>query len=177
MNKLVVLFCLLAIGLFIGDAFALNASVMQGGEPDNWYTEVQYQSLGGAVLSLEHGTVLQWTIDGDTGHDAGYTVRKASETADDDLTAGIVPGKDDSAHNLDTRGVLVDEDVFEMQIRGLATNIPTDGNVAAGTAIGSETTGYVGSGTGLGVALETDNADSSSPSATSADIYLNVEQQ
>lgn len=176
MNKLVTLLCLLAIGLFIGEAFALNASVMQGGNPDNWYTEVQYQSLNGAAFSLEHGTALIWTIDGDTGHVAGYTVRKSTESADDDLTAGIVPGKDDVAHNLDTRGPIEDEDVFEMQIHGAATNIPTDGNVAAGTSIGVETTGYVGAGTHLGVGLETDNADTDSPSGYSADVYILIDR-
>ena len=45
---------------------------------------------------------------------AGAMVRKSVEDADDDLTAGIVPGKDDSAHNLDTRGLLLNGDTFLM---------------------------------------------------------------
>ena len=126
---------LLVSGLFIGNSYALNAPAMQGGEPDKWYIEVQYQdpnsTVATAARDLDHGTALQWTVSTDSGDDPGYTVRYAV-TADTELTAGIVPTRSDTAHNLWHRGLITDGDVFMMQIYGYAENLCTDGNATIG---------------------------------------------
>ena len=163
---------LLLIGLVLsGTSYALNAPSVQGGRPDNWYTEVVYTGTGAAV-SAEHGNVLAWDT---TAHD-GYTVTKVN-TAESELVAGIVPVSDDTAHNLANLGrPLKTGDVFLMQVKGYVKDLPTDGNAAAGQALGSEANwgNSTGDGDGMGVALETDSADTASPSGTSGDVYLNI---
>jgi len=164
---------LLAAMVISGVSYALNAPSVQGGNPDNWYSEVKYSSGSTSYgVSAEHGNVLVWDT---TAHD-GYTVVKAN-AVDSELAAGVVPSGSDYAHNLDSLGrPLKDGDVFLMQIHGYHKNLPTDGNVVAGQGIGSEANGgmAVGDGDGFGVALETDSADTGSPSGTSADCYIQV---
>ena len=161
----------LLIGLAIsGTVFALNAPSVQGGNPDNWYTEVEYYGTTGASQSAEHGNVLMWDVN---SHD-GVHVSKCN-TADSELVAGIVPTSSDYSCNLDSLGrPLKDGDKFLMQIHGYAHDVPTDGNAAVGSAIGSEAAGSVGDGDGMGVALETDAADTGSPTGTSGDVYLTI---
>lgn len=165
---------LLLIGLaFCGVSYALQAASPQGGIPDNWYSEVKYVDTTEPGKTAEHGNALVWD---QTAHD-GYSVRKANE-ADAEATAGIVPVDADTAHNLDGLGrPLKNGDVFLMQIWGYAKDVPTDGNAVAGQAIGTESSalaagGFVGDGDGLGVALETDGADTSSPTGFSGDVYI-----
>lgn len=162
----------LLIGLVLcGTSYALQAPSVQGGNPDNWYTEAIYTGTGAAV-SAEHGNVLAWDT---TSHD-GYTVTKVN-TADSELVAGIVPVASDYSHNLDALGrPLKTGDKFLMQIHGYAKDLPTDGNVVAGQALGSEANwgNSTGDGDGMGVGLETDGADTASPSGTSADCYINI---
>lgn len=165
---------LLLIGLALcGTSYALNAASVQGGNPDNWYSEVKYVDTTQPGLTAEHGNALIWDA---TAHD-GYSVVKANG-ADAELTAGIVPVDNDTAHNLDGLGrPLKNGDVFLMQIWGYAKDVPTDGNAVTGQAIGTESDalaagGFVGDGDGLGVALETDAADTSSPTGFSGDCYI-----
>jgi hypothetical protein len=156
-----------------GTVFALQAPTMQGGLPDRWYQEVQYESNATeGYTTAEHGNVLQWDT---TAHD-GYKVTKCN-TADAENVAGIVPVDDDTAHNLDGLGrPLKDGDVFLMQIWGYVKDLPSDGNITAGGAIGSEATmgNSTGDGDGMGVGLEADGADTSSPSGYSGDVFLRI---
>lgn len=165
----------LLIGLALnGVSYALNAASVQGGNPDNWYTEVKYEAgTDSGSLTAEHGNTLAWDT---TAHD-GYTVIKIN-AADAENVAGVVPSGTDYSHNLDSLGrPLKDGDVFLMQIHGYHQNMPTDGNVVVNQGIGSEANwgNAVGDGDGMGVALETDGADTSSPSGYSADVYLNIQ--
>lgn len=164
----------LLIGLALnGVSYALNAPSVQGGGPDVWYSEVKYEAgTDSGAATAEHGNVLAWDT---TAHD-GYTVTKVN-TADSEIVAGVVPSGTDYSHNLDSLGrPLKDGDVFLMQIHGYHKNLPTDGNVVAGQALGSEANwgNSTGDGDGMGVALETDGADTGSPSGTSADVFLNI---
>ena len=162
----------LLIGLAIsGTVFALNAPSVQGGGPDVWYSEVKYEAgTDSGAATAEHGNVLAWDT---TAHD-GYTVIKIN-AADAENVAGVVPSGTDYSHNLDSLGrPLKDGDKFLMQIHGYAHDVPTDGNAAVGSAIGSEAAGSVGDGDGMGVALEDDAADTGSPTGYSGDVYLNV---
>ena len=113
---------LLVIGLFMGEAYALNAAVSQGyGNPDNWYIQVEWNNANVAARPT-HGAVLEWELDSDTGETLGWTVHLVD--ADDcEYVAGVVPAYSDYAHNLDwttrsSTGGLADGDVFLMQIRG-----------------------------------------------------------
>ena len=141
MNKFVVLMCLLVMGLFIGDVFALNAPSMQGvNQPDNWYTEVQFQANTGARatydLNAEHGTVLEWTVNGDDDHVAGYTVHRA-DASNSEIVAGIIPTRSNPAFNRDREGLVVDETIFMMQISGLAEDLPDTNDSSSGAGKGA----------------------------------------
>ena len=175
MKKLVVLVCLLAIGLFIGEVFALNAARMQGGNPDNWYIEVEYNqgALTGAAASVSHGDCLEWDLDSDTGETLGYTVHKC-DAADAENVAGVVPGNSDS---MSFGKAIVDGDVFMMQIRGYHEAVACDGNVAAGQSLASEANGCLGDGDGVGFAFEDDAADTTnSNTGYSAEVWIDFDR-
>lgn len=189
MNKLVLLFCLLAIGLFIGDAFALNAPAMQGGNPDNWYIEVEYNqgALTGAAIRAGHGDLMEWDLDSDEGETLGYTVHKmdADTTGGVENAAGFIPSNADTSHNLDSLNRAVrDGDVFLIQIRGYHSAVSCDGNVTAGQGIeskGGTSDGMAGDGEGLGFAFK-DDADDSSTANTAegqyfAPVWIDIDNQ
>ena len=156
MKKFVALFILLALGLFMGEAYALNAAAMQGGNPDNWYIEVEYNPGTSTVVAV-HGDVMEWDVDSDTGETLGYTVHLV-DADDAEIVAGVVPAWDDTAHNL--RTALTDGDVFLMQIRGYHSAISTDGTVTEGQSLQSDA-GYTGvqDGDGFGFAFKDDASD------------------
>ena len=169
MKKYVALFVLLAIGLFMGEAFALNAPQMQGGNPDNWYIEVEYNGTAAAV----HGDVLEWDVDSDTGETLGYTVNLV-DGDDCENIAGAVPAWDDYSHNL--RTALTDGDVFLMQIRGYHSAIATDGTATEGQSLEADA-GMTGvkDGDGFGFAFKDDAADTTTGYTSNSTIEFTEE--
>ena len=187
MKKFLILITLLAIGLFMGDAFALNAYQAQGvDQPDNWYIEVEYNDGGAtggsrtAVQYAGHGDCLEWDLDANTGETLGYTVHRADAdtAAGVENMAGVVPAYNDYSHNLDNRGLLTDGDRFLMQIRGYHAAVSCDGNVVEGQGIESEgataTAGTFGDGEGLGFAFKDDAADTTTEYTSTGNYYAPV---
>ena len=154
----------LLVGVFlVTNAYALNAAQMQGGNPDNWYTEVQLNTTAAGVGSggPAHGQLVEWDVDSDTGETLGVTVHTV-DAATSELVAGIVPAWDDTAHNLDGLGrVPVDGETFLIQIKGYHSGACTDGNVTESGGLTSTALGLLGDGDGLGVGLKADAANDS----------------
>lgn len=168
----VMIFSLLA-GLFLAsNAFALNAPAMQGGNPDNWYIEVEWND----TVTGEHGNGAEWDLASQSSETFGVTVKRC-DTADAENFAGWIPSGDDVSHAM--REPVSDGDTLLIQIRGHHQDLPTDGNVVEGQSIEpivASGLGVAGDGDGFGFAFETDSADTGSPSGFSADCWVDFDK-
>jgi len=172
MRKVLFLVFFLVMMLYIGEAYALNAASMQGGNPDNWYMEVKFNptATGFAMGRPCHGDVVEWDLDSDTGETLGVTVHLA-DSADAENVAGVVPSWDDTAHNLgDT--VLVDGDTFLIQIRGYHSGVAAATGVTEGQSIENDANAQVTDGDGLGFAFKASAVNTSAKESSRGAGYF-----
>ncbi len=177
MNKLVILISLLVMGLFFGDAFALNAPAMQGGVPERHYIEVEFNPQTGQRQTASHGVVMEWDLEADSNETLGYTVHILDGDSEEAF-AGAVPAWNDYSHNLDTLGrALIDGDVFLMQIYGEHDAVNCDGSITESQGVaGDAATAGVKDGDGFGFALDghrtRDTTNRECDTSTCAQIFI-----